>query len=69
LCSFPAGAAHGGLSRCCQSRLFLNHVTPMKADKNEENSMTIIDFALMLNGTARLVAAVAMLISAIRRRR
>ncbi len=39
------------------------------ADKNEENSMTIIDLAIVLNAMSRLVAALSMLIRTIRGRR
>jgi hypothetical protein len=41
----------------------------MKADKNEETTMTIIDFALLIGALAHLFAALAQLVTAIRHRR
>ncbi len=47
----------------------LAHVTPIKADKNEEKTMTNIDFTLLIDALARLVAALATFVIAFRRRR
>jgi hypothetical protein len=47
----------------------LAHVTPLGRTINEEKSMTIINFALLLNAIAQLVAALATFITTIRRRR
>jgi hypothetical protein len=49
--------------------LCLVHVRPIKADENEENTMTIIDFALLTTALARLVTAVLKLITSVRQRR
>jgi hypothetical protein len=45
------------------------HVRPIKADENEEKTMTPIDFALLINASARLIAAIGKFVSAFRRRR
>jgi hypothetical protein len=46
-----------------------DHVRPIKADENEEKTMTPIDFALLINASARLIAAIGKFVSAFRRRR
>ena len=66
----PASSALRGLSRCASETGFdLAHVTPIKADKNEEKTMTNIDFTLLIDALARLVAALATFVIAFRRRR
>jgi uncharacterized membrane-anchored protein len=47
----------------------LAHVTPIKADKNEEKTMTNIDFTLLIDALVRLVAALTAFVIALRRRR
>ena len=47
----------------------LAHVTLIKADKNEEKTMTNIDLTLLIDALARLVAALATFVIALRRRR
>ena len=65
----PAGAAFHGLSRCASSpALIPAHVRPIKADKHEEKTMTPIDFALLINAAARLLAALAKFVTAIRQK-
>ena len=66
----PASSALRGLSRSALKPAFgLAHVTPIKADKNEEKTMTIINCALLISALAHLVAAVAKFIAAIRHRK
>jgi hypothetical protein len=66
----PASAALRGLFRRALKPAFsLAHVTPIKADQNEEKTMTIIDFALLIGALAHFFAALAQLITAIRHRR
>jgi hypothetical protein len=70
LVQLPPLARRSGPSRCgLAPALRLVHVRPIKADKNEEKTMTIITSALLINALARLVAALARLVTAIRRRR
>jgi hypothetical protein len=40
----------------------------MKADQNEEKTMTVINFVLLMNALAQFIVALARLIAAIRRR-
>jgi len=47
----------------------LVHVRPIKADEERGESMTIFEFALLMNATARLIAALGELATAIRQRR
>jgi len=47
----------------------LAHVTSIKACKNEEKTMTNIDFTLLIDALARLVAALTTFAIAIRHRR
>ena len=47
----------------------LPHVTPMKADTLRRKTMTNIDFTLLIDALARLVAALATFVIALRRRR
>ena len=54
---------------CPATGFCLAHVTPIKADKNEEKTMTILNLALLLNAIAQLIAAFAKFISAIRHRK
>ena len=69
-CSFAPLSRRGGLSRSALlPAFFLAHVTPIKADKNEENFMTIINLALLLNALAHFFSALAEFSSATRRRR
>jgi hypothetical protein len=66
----PASAALCGLSlSALKPSLSLAHVTPMKADNNEEKTMTTIDFALLIGALAHFFAALAQLVAAIRHRR
>jgi hypothetical protein len=66
----PRSPALRGLSRSVLPPAFnLAHVTPIKADKNEEKTMNIINIALLLNAIAQLIAAFAKFINAIRHRR
>jgi hypothetical protein len=48
--------------------LFPDHVTPLEADKKEK-TMTAIDFILLINALAQLLAAFAKSIRAIRHQR
>ncbi|HEV2693067.1 MAG TPA: hypothetical protein VG347_09260 [Verrucomicrobiae bacterium] len=69
-CSFAPLSRRGGLSRSALvPAFFLAHVTPIKADKNEEIFMTIINLALLLNALANFFSALARCIAAFRRRR
>jgi hypothetical protein len=45
------------------------HVTPIKADIKKEKTMTVFDFALVINALAHVFHALATLISMPRRRR
>jgi hypothetical protein len=45
------------------------HVRPIKADENEEKTMTPIDFTLLIDALARLAVALATFVIAFRRRR
>jgi hypothetical protein len=65
----PAVAAGRPFPFCPATGFFLAHVTPIKADKNEENFMTIINLALLLNALANFFSALAELSSAMRQRR
>jgi hypothetical protein len=47
----------------------LAHVTPIKADKLRRKTMTNIDFTLLIDALARLVAALTTFAIACRRRR
>jgi len=47
----------------------LAHVRPMKADEQEEKSMTTFEFALLINALARLITAAGQFIRNWRRRR
>jgi uncharacterized membrane-anchored protein len=58
-----------GLSRSAEYRLLPRSRQPMKADKNEEKTMTNIDFTLLIDALARLVAALTTFVIALRRRR
>jgi hypothetical protein len=42
---------------------------PIKADENEDKTMTTIDFTLLIDALARLAVALASLVIAFRRRR
>lgn len=65
----PAMAALRDLSRTCLRPAFdLTHVPPMEADGKEEKPMTTFEFAFLINGLARLIAALAKIITAIRRK-
>jgi hypothetical protein len=44
----------------------LAHVTPIKADRIEEKTMTIINIALLLNALASLISALATFIASFR---
>ena len=66
----PASSALRGLSRCALLPAFrLAHVRPIKADANEEKTMTTIDFTLLIDALTRLVAALAPFIIALRHHR
>ena len=41
----------------------------MKADKNEEKVMTIVDFALLLTAVSQLASACAAVLTAMRRKK
>jgi len=47
----------------------LPHVTPIKADKLRRKTMTNIDFTLLIDAIARLVAALSTFVIALRRHR
>jgi hypothetical protein len=49
--------------------LIPNHARPIKPDESENKSMTLIDFALLINASARLVGAIAKFVYTYRRRR
>ena len=53
---------------CTQLAFSLAHVTPLGRTKNEEKTMTTINFTLLLTALAQLLAAIAALITAIRHR-
>jgi hypothetical protein len=66
----PSCAAFHGLSRCATSPALMSvHVRPIKADENEEKTMTPIDFTLLIDALARLAVALATFVTAYRRRR
>jgi hypothetical protein len=70
LCSFPRFSALRGLFRSALIPAFnLAHVTSIKADRNEEKTMTFITFALLLNAFANLFAALAKIIETFYHRR
>jgi len=75
---FRAGACAAsprwrGVSRpfpfCLLTGLGSVHVRPIKADENEEKTMTTIEFTLLIDAFARLAAALAVFVAAFRRRR
>lgn len=68
-CSFTPNPSALGLARQAVTPRFPVHVTPIKADKNEEKTMTIINIALLINALAKLIAALAEFITANRHRR
>jgi hypothetical protein len=47
----------------------LAHVTPIKADKLRKKNMSNIDFTLLIDALARLVAALTTFVIALRRHR
>lgn len=51
------------------SLALLVHVKPIKADEFKEKTMTTIDFTLLINALAQLVAAFAKFIRAVRHRK
>jgi hypothetical protein len=48
---------------------FSSHVTPIKADTKRRKTMTIFDFALVINALAHVFHALAHLLTMPRRRR
>jgi hypothetical protein len=52
-----------------QTGFWLPHVTPIKADKLRRKTMTNIDFTLLIDALARLVAVLTTFVIALRRRR
>jgi hypothetical protein len=66
----PASSALRGLSRCALTPAFSPvHVRPIKANENEENTMTTIEFTLLIDALARFVAVLATFVIALRRHR
>jgi len=66
----PASSALRGLSSFALIPAFnLGHVRPIKADENEEKTMTTADFTLLIDALTRLVAALATVVIALRRHR
>jgi len=59
-----------GLSRpSLNLALFLAHVTPIKADRSKEDTMTINEFALLISSIAQLIASCVAVVSTKHRKR
>jgi len=46
---------------------FDSFLTPLKADENEENTMSIVEIALLINALSSLITAVAKVVEVLRR--
>jgi hypothetical protein len=65
----PSCGCKGHFPLCTENRLFPRYLLPIKADKNKEKTMTMINLALLINGIAHLAAAFAKFVTTVRHRR
>jgi hypothetical protein len=67
---YPASTALRGLSSCACYRLSAPSMSgQLRPTENEEKTMTITDFTLLIDALTRLVAALATVVIAFRRHR